>query len=305
MGQVVTNHQHDDDLLDPTFMRKLDRLDVLSRKILAGKLQGERRSKRKGRSVEFADYRPYTTGDDLRFVDWNLYARLDRLFLRLFVEEEDLSVSILIDTTASMDWGQPDKLWYAKRLAAALGYIGLVNHNRVHLYGFAGDLVDPMSNLRGQRLIPPMLHFVRSQPVRQAGNLDSALRRFTLTQRLKGVVILISDFLEKGDIAAALRYVAGDRYDVYAIQVLSPQEMDPGQAAMVGDLRLQDCEDEQMTQVSVTAALMKQYRANLQSFCGQVRQQCLRHGIAHTVTDTSVAFDKLVLGHLRARHLLG
>src|ERR687895_2124778 len=114
-------------LLDPAFMARLDQLDVMSRKLLAGKMKGERRSKRKGQSVEFADYRNYTVGDDLRFLDWNLYARLDRLFIRLFMEEEDLHVYILIDNSLSMDFGTPTKLHYARQLAAALGFIGLVN----------------------------------------------------------------------------------------------------------------------------------------------------------------------------------
>src|SRR5271154_4271759 len=120
-------------LLDSKFMARLDQLDVLSRKMLAGKLKGERRSKRRGQSVEFADYRNYVVGDDLRFIDWNLYARLDRLFLKLFLEEEDLSFYVLIDTSASCDYGEPNKLLYLKRVAAALGYIGLVNYNRVTL----------------------------------------------------------------------------------------------------------------------------------------------------------------------------
>ena len=124
MSQLSTTDRNagSNALLDPTFVRQLDRLDVLSRKILAGKLQGERRSKRKGQSVEFADYRNYVAGDDLRFIDWNLYARLDKLFLRLFMEEQDMSVTIALDVSKSMDWGKPHKLSYAKKVAAALGF---------------------------------------------------------------------------------------------------------------------------------------------------------------------------------------
>src|SRR6186997_3120099 len=118
-------------LLDPAFMARLDQLDVMSRKMLAGKLKGERRSKRRGQSVEFADYRNYVIGDDLRFLDWNLYARLDKLFLRLFMEEEDLHFYVLIDNSLSMDFGMPTKLHYARQVAAALGFIGLVNLDRV------------------------------------------------------------------------------------------------------------------------------------------------------------------------------
>src|SRR5688572_24534976 len=123
--------------LDPHFMAKLDRLDLTSRKLLAGKMKGERRSKRRGQSVEFADYRNYVIGDDLRFIDWNIYARLERLFLKLFLEEEDLSLYILIDVSKSCDFGTPNKAFYIKQVAAALAYIGLVNYNRVHLLAVA------------------------------------------------------------------------------------------------------------------------------------------------------------------------
>src|ERR1700676_4759461 len=128
-------------LLEPSFMARLDQLDIMSRKLLAGKLKGERRSKRRGQSVEFADYREYAVGDDLRFIDWNIYARLDRLFLKLFLEEEDLSLYILIDVSKSCDFGDPNKAMYIKRVAAALGYIGLVNYNRVTIVAMADGIV--------------------------------------------------------------------------------------------------------------------------------------------------------------------
>src|SRR3712207_7128248 len=128
-------------ILSPTFMAGLDQLDVMSRKVLAGKMKGERRSKRRGQSVEFADYRNYVVGDDLRFIDWNLYARLDRLFLKLFLEEEDLALYVLLDVSKSCDYGNPNKAEYMKRVAAALGYIGLVNYNRVTVAAVAHGLV--------------------------------------------------------------------------------------------------------------------------------------------------------------------
>src|SRR5258705_4666886 len=129
--------RRDDPLLSSEFMARLDQLDVRSRKLLAGKMKGERRSKRGGQSVDFADYRNYVIGDDLRFIDWNIYARLDRLFLKLFLEEEDLAVHILIDVSKSCDFGDPNKAAYMKRVAAALGYIGLVNYNRVSISAIA------------------------------------------------------------------------------------------------------------------------------------------------------------------------
>src|ERR1044071_1128892 len=147
-------------LLDPTFMARLHQLAPISRKLLAGKMKGERRSKRRGQSVEFADYRNYVVGDDLRFIDWNIYARLDRLFLKLFLEEEDLSLYVLLDVSKSCDYGVPHKAIYLKRVAAALGYIGLVNYNRVTIAAMADGIVADTGGMRGRRRVAQMLDFI-------------------------------------------------------------------------------------------------------------------------------------------------
>src|SRR2546423_2656655 len=147
-------------LLEPAFMARLDQLDVMSRKLLAGKLKGERRSKRRGQSVEFADYRNYVVGDDLRFIDWNVYARLDRLFLKLFLEEEDLSLYVLVDVSKSCDYGNPNKAHYIKKVAASLGYIGLVNYNRVNIVALAEGVVAETGGMRGRRRVSQVIDFV-------------------------------------------------------------------------------------------------------------------------------------------------
>ncbi len=157
---TTTAQQKTSRLLDPSFMARLDQLDIMSRKLLAGKLKGERRSKRRGQSVEFADYRNYVVGDDLRFIDWNIYARLDRLFLKLFLEEEDLSLYILVDVSKSCDYGTPNKALYIKQVAAALGYIGLVNYNRVHIAAMADGIVAETGALRGRQRVGQMIDFV-------------------------------------------------------------------------------------------------------------------------------------------------
>src|SRR5438270_2310293 len=149
-------------LLDPAFMARLDQLDVMSRKLLAGKMKGERRSKRRGQSVEFADFRNYVVGDDLRFIDWNIYARLDKLFLKLFLEEEDLSLYVLLDVSKSCDFGNPNKAQYMKKVAAALGYIGLVNYNRVTIAAMADGIVAETGGMRGRRRVSQMIDFVQN-----------------------------------------------------------------------------------------------------------------------------------------------
>ena len=297
------------DLLSPDFMHQLDRLDILSRKLLRGSQQGERRTKKKGQSVELADYRNYVVGDDLRFVDWNLYARLDKLFIRLFMEEEDLSVSIVLDVTGSMDYGEPNKLDYAKKLCAALGYIALTHHNRTNLYTIADRVLESAQGMRGRRPIPQLLEFLNRQQAiqpdaKQPGDLASALKALAIANPRPGVVIVVSDFWEKGEIGDALRYLAGDKRDTYLIHLLSPQELDPTKGGVVGDLRLTDMEDGNSAEVSVNPALLNKYKATLQAYCNHLKEQAHRRGLAYTMSSTDVPFETLVLKNFRQRGLL-
>ena len=289
-------------LLDPAFMARLDQLDVMSRKMLAGKMKGERRSKRRGQSVEFADYRNYVVGDDLRFIDWNIYARLDRLFLKLFLEEEDLALYVLVDVSKSCDYGMPNKAFYLKQVAAALGYIGLVNYNRVSMVAMADGIVDETGALRGRRRVAQMIDFLQKLQPSGASHFTEACRRFALQHRQKGVCVVLSDFFIKEGFETGLRYVAGGKYDLFCVQVLSPQEIDPD---LQGDLKLRDVEDEDMAEVSITQPLVKQYKSNLNAYCLALKDFVTRRGGTYLFTSTAVPFDTLVLNYLRERGLLG
>src|SRR5215218_5929294 len=183
-------------LLDPSFMARLDQLDLVSRKLLAGKMKGERRSKRRGQSVEFADYRNYVIGDDLRFIDWNIYARLDRLFLKLFLEEEDLAVYVLADVSKSCDYGNPNKALYIKKVAAAIAYIALVNYNRVNVVAMADGIVAETGPM-GRRRVSQMIDFVTKLEPTGTSYFAEAGKRFALANRQKGVLIVLSDFFDK------------------------------------------------------------------------------------------------------------
>src|SRR5436190_4263097 len=185
-------------LLEPDFLARLEQLELVSRKIFLGRMKGERRSKRKGQSVEFADYRNYVVGDDLRFLDWNLYARLDKLFLRLFMEEEDLHFYLLIDNSLSMGFGSPTKLHYAKQVAAALGFIGLVNLDRVLVEAFNDRLVQSLPALRGRRNFMRLAAFLERLEPAGPSDLTRALRTFSLKSSGKGIVVVLSDFMDKG-----------------------------------------------------------------------------------------------------------
>src|SRR5215212_7330792 len=289
-------------LLEPAFMARLDQLDVMSRKMLAGKMKGERRSKRRGQSVEFADYRNYTVGDDLRFIDWNIYARLDKLFLKLFLEEEDLALYVLLDVSKSCDYGEPHKALYMKRVAAALGYIGLVNYNRVSVVAMADGIVAETGGMRGRKRVAQMLDFIGKLQPTGPSHLAEACKRFALAHRHKGVCVVLSDFFDKGGYENGLRYVAGGKYDLFGVQVLSPQEIEPD---LQGDLKLRDMEDDDMAEVSITQPLLKQYKANLNAYCLALNEYVTKYAGKYMFSSTSVPFDTLVLNYLRQRGLLG
>ena len=288
--------------LDPGFMAKLDRLDLISRKILNGKMKGERRSKRRGQSVEFADYRNYVVGDDLRFIDWNIYARLDKLFLKMFLEEEDLALYILVDTSKSGDYGNPNKLFYSKQVAAALAYIGLVNYNRVTVAAISDTVVSDTGGLRGRRNVSRVMDFLdRLEPTGES-DFGEACKKFALHNRSKGVMVVVSDFFDKSGFENGLRYITSGRYDLFAVHVLSPQEIEPD---IKGDLKLIDLEDADVAEVSVTGQLLKKYKANLNAYCLSLKNYVTKRGGTYLFSSTGVPFETLVLNYLRERGLLG
>ncbi|UCE58473.1 MAG: DUF58 domain-containing protein [Phycisphaerales bacterium] len=298
---VSTTTRHDDELLDPEFLNKLDQLSLISRKIFAGKMRGERISKRRGESVEFADYRNYVVGDDLRFLDWNIFARLDSLFLKLFLEEEDLHVSVLLDVSKSMDWGNPNKGLYARRIAAAVAYIGLVNFDRVSLYAYSNGLQYELPGVRGRRLMFKVVDFLKRLPYEGPSNLAAAGRQFAFRHPQSGIVILLSDFFEKGGYEDGLRYLLGRNYDLYTVQLLSPEEIEP---TLLGDLMLTDIEDDDTAEVTVSRPLLNRYKHNLQAYCSQLREFCTRRGINYLFSSTEVPFDQIIMSYFRKRGLI-
>jgi uncharacterized protein (DUF58 family) len=289
-------------LITGDFLARLERLDLVSRKILTGKMRGERRSRRRGRGVEFADYRNYVTGDDLRFIDWNLYARLDRLFLRLFLEDEDLWLDILIDTSASTSFGEPPKLLRIKQLAAAIGYVGLVNQHRVAIHTMTDRLASQTGPMRGKTSARRMLGFLDALEADGSTDLQGAAKRFALTRRGRGVVVVISDFLDKRGYEPGLRFLAHPRDDLFVIQLLSPQEIDPD---FKGDLKLTDVEDNTTAEVTISGPLVQRYKQQLEAYRTGLKQYVAARGGSYLFASTQTPFDKLVLEHLRERRLVG
>ncbi|MFG0257955.1 MAG: DUF58 domain-containing protein [Phycisphaerales bacterium JB043] len=298
-----------DDLLEPELVARLSSLDITSRKVLSGKLKGERRSKKKGESVEFADHRPYVRGDDPRFIDWNIFGRLDRLFLKLFMEEEDISVHIVLDRSASMGCGEPEKFFLAQQLAGAIGFVGLLNLHRVTLNAIGGeDDDDPdatgiktLRNLRGRRRASEMGRWIASLTPEGESRFDDGARRIALTRTGKGVMIVLSDFFMKEGYEQGLRTLVGRGYDLMCVQILSPQEIDP---SLGGDLRLRDIEDGDVAEVTISAPLLRRYKANLSSYCDALRTFCARRDISLMSVSSDTSASTIMLEYLRSRGVL-
>jgi uncharacterized protein (DUF58 family) len=289
------------DLLPPTLLAQLERLELVTRKVFRGRMKGERRSRRKGQSVEFADFRNYVQGDDLRFIDWNLYARLDKLFLKLFLEEEDLHFYTLIDASTSMDFGEPTKLFYARQLAASLGFIGLCRSDRVKIETIGTTHRRPGPILRGRHSVWRMIEYLNTIEPGENVPLAQGVKNFCTRNTGKGILILITDLLDKGGYEAALRFLVAQEMDVYVIQVLSQEEIEPD---VTGDLRLIDCEDADVAEITVSRPLLDRYQRTLASFVNGAREFCTRRGMNYLLANNQVPVDQLVTNYLRQRGLV-
>ena len=289
------------ELLTPELLAQLERLELVTRKIFRGRMKGERRSKRKGQSVEFADFRNYVAGDDLRQLDWNLYARLDKLIIKLFLEEEDLHFYTLIDASLSMDFGSPTKLQYAKQLAAALGFIGLVRADRVRIETIGPPAAERGPILRGRANVWRMLQHLDGIQAGQSTSLAAGVKNFCIRNPGKGVVLLISDLMDKEGYETALRYFVSHEMDCYVIHLLSQEEMQPD---VKGDLKLVDCEDGDEAEITVSAPLLARYQQTLTAFTRGAQEFCTRRGIHYMLANNQLPVADLVGHHLRRRGLL-
>jgi len=291
----------DTPLLPPSLLAQLQRLELVSRKLFRGRMKGEKRSPRKGQSVEFADFRSYVPGDDLRFVDWNLYARLDKLFLKLYLEEEDLHFHGLIDSSASMTFGEPSKFRFAKQLAGALGFIGLCRADRVRLEPLGQASASPTPTLRGRRSLWRMVDYLEEMEPAEPISLAKALRHFCARNQGKGIVVLISDLLDKEGFEEGLRYLVAQQMDVYVIHVLAPEELHP---EIRGDFKMVDCEDGDEAEVSISQPLLERYQRTLAAFTNRARTFCGQRGITYIRTSSGVPVAGLVTGYLQQRGLV-
>lgn len=298
---TVDSKRTDAGLLDPAFMRKLERLALAVKKVRSGVAKGERRSKRKGASTDFADYRDYVQGDDLRHIDWNIYGRLEHLYLKLFEEYQDLTLHLLIDASASMNFGSPTKIQFAQQLAAALGYVALSGYERVCVEAFSGDRVQRLAPCRGKASARKLFAFLDGIAADGGTHLERAARTYMSRNAAKGIAVLISDFFDEEGFEAAIRRLNAGRTDVYAIHVLAPEEIDP---KLAGDLKLIDSETGAFAEVSMSRALLKRYAKNLDGFVEHVRSYCVARGVGYVPVSSDISFERLTMDMLRKGGLL-
>ena len=261
-----------------------------------GLLRGEHTTPRRGRGLEFSDFRHYRPGDDFRHVDWNIYSRLDQLFLKLHASEEDLTLHLVVDASASMAFGEPSKFDHARRLAAALGCIALHNLDRVGVGAFAANLGASLPPVKARHHLARLLAFLRGLPCAGETRFGTALRDFAARTRNPGLAILISDLLGAEDAQRGIEALLHAGHEVAVIQLLAESEIDP---PLEGALRLVDAETGRELEVTVDRELRRLYRLQLERELQQMESFCRRRGVEYLRASTAIAFEDVVLKYLR------
>jgi uncharacterized protein (DUF58 family) len=288
-------------IISPDFLQKLELLQLIFKKRVRGSIKGERSSARRGRSVEFADYRNYVPGDEIRIIDWNIYGRLDKLFVKLFVEEEELTLYILLDHSLSMDFGTPSKLTLARQLAGALSYVAMSNFDRVSLSLVGEDLSRFRSPIRGKGQIFRVFQYLEEAVADGGTSLGASLGNFSSRKAKPGLVVIISDFLDPSDFFGAMKYLMFQKHQLFLIQVLDSLEINPDAG---GDLRLIDVETGDAREVTVTDRLLDMYKKRLAAHMDGIRQFCRTTGAGYVLAPTWVPFEDLVMEYLRVGRLV-
>jgi len=307
-----------DALLTPELLRRLEQFQLLAARRAKSSAKGERRSRARGQSVEFADYRTYVHGDDFRYLDWNLYGRLERLFLKLYEEERELPVRIFLDASESMTFGEPRKFDFARQVAAAIGYVALSGFDRVSVIPFPdlADGADPnpggrvkelaargaLRSVRGKKSAIQFFQNLSGLTAGGPANLNEALRRGALEARQAGVAVVLSDFLDPAGYESGLSALVGRGFQVDLVQILAPDELSP---ATFGDLRLVDSETGAMQEVTFGRFRLKAYRQTVQNFMQRLREYCKVRGINFFTASSNTDLQDLLLKQLRQAEVWG
>jgi len=300
-------------LLTPELLRRLEQFQLLAARRAKSSAKGERRSKARGQSVEFADYRNYSHGDDFRYLDWNLYGRLEKLFVKLYEEERELPVRIFLDASESMTFGEPRKFDFARQVAAAIGYVALCGFDRVSVIPFP-DLLPQAENsseqamrgalraVRGKKSFMQFFQNLGGVTARGGADLNQALRRGALEARQAGVAVVLSDFLDPAGYEAGFGALIGRGFQVNAVQILAPEELNP---TTYGDLRLVDAETGGLQEVTFGKFRLKAYQQTVQNYIQRLREFCQPRGIHFFSVRSDASLETLLLKQLREAEVWG
>lgn len=294
--EPASQDQRAETFFDTEFLRKLERLHLVAKRLSWAGAKGEHAASRKGFSLEFADYRRYQRGDDLRYVDWNIYRRLERLLLKVFTSEEEMNVYLLLDTSRSMAEGDPVKLDYAKKVAAAIGYIGLKNLDRVGGASFSTSLQATLTLGRGRKQILGMFKFLSKLSCHGETHLRAAMRAFTRLFPHSGLVVIVSDLFDPAGWRGALEELTAKRYQVLVVHIVDELETSP---LPRGDVAFIDVEGGRERKVFLDAELVRRYRAELENYFKEIESLCAGRGVDYLRTTTAVPFEEFVLQTLR------
>ena len=279
-------------LFDDHFQRKLEMLALVSRRVFAGRLRAERRTKKKGSGIEFADHRDYVAGDDFRSVDWNVYQRFGKLLVRLYEEEEDLSIYLIVDCSSSMGFGNQKKFDQARRLCAALAYVGLANLDRVTVVAVNEAVASRMPATRGKGRIFKVFEFLSQLEPGGTTDLASALKTFVAQHKRRGLAVLFSDLYDPAGFEAGINMLRFNKFEPYVVELVDPSDARP---ALKGDVRIYDCETGEERELTITDGMLDKmeravgnYRASIERFCAQKQ-------VPYFPADVNTPFDELVL----------
>ncbi len=284
------------DLFDEEFQKKLETLAIVSRRVFAGRQRAERRTKKKGSGIEFADHRDYVAGDDFRYVDWNVYQRFGRLLVRLYEEEEDLSVYFIVDCSTSMGFADGKKFDQARRLCAALAYVALANLDRVTIVSATDSIVARMPTTRGKGRIFKVFQFLRGIEPNGVTDLSDSLKTFVAQHKRRGLAVLISDLYDPAGFEHGINVLRYNKFEPYVIHLIDPGEARPD---LKGDVRIYDCETGEEREVTVTQKLLERMERAWNEYLVDVERFCTTRQVPYFKADVNTPFDELVLSVFR------
>jgi uncharacterized protein (DUF58 family) len=282
----------DVDPFDDEFQRKLESLALVSRRVFAGRLRAERRTKKSGSGVEFADYRDYQHGDDFRSLDWNVYQRFERLLVRLNAEEEDLAIYFILDASASMAFGGGTKAAYAKRVVAALAYVGLANLDRASIVTTSDRVTRRLPETRGRARIFKAFRFLREIDFDGPTDLGDAMKTFVAQNKRRGLAVIVSDLYDPKGFERGINVLRYHKFDPFVVHVVDPTDAAP---KINGDVLVRDCETGEEREVTVTASVLTQLSHAHAQYAAEIERYCAAHQVSYVAANVEVPFEELVL----------